>query len=155
MGIVLCLNVMLANWEKTLVGKKYTDAVLTDLSNAFGCLDHKLLTTKLQANGFGHEALTFIYNYLSHRTQRKTVASTYSSYRDIKFGVPQGSILLFNRFLNDIFFFVKDTKITNYADDTTPHAIDDSIKKLLETLERDTNKVIIWFKFNEMKSTYL
>ena len=60
--------------------------------------------------------------------------------------------LLFNIFLNDIFLFLKATKITNYADDTTPYAIEECIEKLLETLERDTNKLLIWFQFNEMKS---
>ena len=44
-----------------------------------------------------------------------------------------------------------DTKITNYADDTTPYAIEDNIEKLLETLERDKNKLLIWFKFDERK----
>ena len=117
-----CLNVMLENWKNALDGKKYTGADLTDLSKAFDCLNHKLLIAKLQAYGFGHDALTFIYNYLSNRTQRTKVASTYSSYRYIKLAVPQGYIhgpLQFNIFLNDIFFFVKDTKITNYADDIT------------------------------------
>ena len=51
-----------------------------------------------------------------------------------------------------IFFFVKDSKITNYADDNTPYATEDSIEKLLETLERETNILLDWFKWNEMKS---
>ena len=150
-----CLNVMLENWKKSLDDKKYAGAVLTDLSKAFDCLNHKLLIAKLQTYGFSHEALALIYDYLSNRTQRTKAASTYSSYRNIKYGVPQGSILgplLFNIFLNDIFLFVKDTKLTSYADDTTPYAIENCIEKLLETLERDTNKLLIWFQFNEMES---
>ena len=75
--------------------------------------------------------------------------------RDIKFGVPQGSILgplLFNIFINDIFLFLENTKIANYADDNTPYAIEQSLEQLIETLEHDTSILINWFEINEMKS---
>ena len=150
-----CLNTMLENWKKALDCNKKVGAVLTDLSKAFDCLNHHLLIAKFEAYGFNKEALTFIQGYLSNRSQRTKVNSEYISYRDIKYGVPQGSILgplLFNIFLNDIFFFVKNSKITNYADDNTPYATEDSVEKLLETLERETNILLDWFKCNEMKS---
>ena len=110
---------------------------------------------KFEANDFNTKALTFIQDYLSNRSQRTKIISEYSSYRDIKYGVPQGLILgtlLFNIFLNGIFFFVKDSNITNYAEDNTPYAAEDSVEKLLETLERETNILLEWFKVNEMKS---
>ena len=135
-----CLNTMLENWKKALDCNKKIGAVLADLSKAFDCLNHDLLIAKFEAYGFNIEALTFIQDYLSNRSQRTKVNSEYSSYRDIKYGVPQRSILgplLFNIFLSDIFFFVKDSKITNYADDNTPYATEDSVEKLLETLERE------------------
>ena len=75
--------------------------------------------------------------------------------REIKSGVPQGSILgplLFNIFLNDIFLFVDNTSITNYADDNTPYAIESSIKNLLETLENEISTLLKWLHWNEMKS---
>ena len=51
---------------------------------------------------FKHDALLFIYDYLTNRTQRTKVKSAFSSEREIKYGVPQGSILgplLFNIYL--------------------------------------------------------
>ena len=131
--------------EKISRLQKQVGAVLTDLN-------HDLLIAKFEAYGFNTKALTFIRDYPSQRTE---INSEYRSYRDIKFGVPQGSILgplLFNMFLNDIFFFVKDSKITNYADDNTPYAAEDSVEKLLEALERETNILLEWFNCNEMKS---
>ena len=73
---------------------------------------------------------------------------------DIKYGVPQGSILgplLFNIFLNDIFNFIKDIRIANYADDNTPYATNKDIINLLKTLESETNILLEWFTINEMK----
>ena len=43
-------------------------------------------------------------------------------------------------------------KIANWARDNTPYAMEDSIGKLLEILEKDTNILLNWFEYNEMKS---
>ena len=149
-----CLIVMLEKWKKALDGKKYAGAILTDLSKAFDCLNHDLLISKLDAYGFHKTALTFIYNYLKERKQRTKVNGSYSSWQKLKFGVPQGSILgplLFNIFINDMFYFIKTTNIANYADDSTLYTVEGNIDDLLNTLENETSLILDWFRINEMK----
>ena len=149
-----CLLVMIEMWKKALDEKKVAGGILTDLSKAFDCLSHDLLIAKLEAYGFGKNALKFIHDYLKNRKQRTKVNGSYSSWKDLKYGVPQGSILgplLFNIFLNDIFFFLNKTSIANYADDNTTHLIENDIITLLKILQDETSTVLNWFKLNEMK----
>ena len=59
--------------------------------------------------------------------------------------------VLFNIFINDIFFFLDKTSLANYADDNTTYGVEKDIMTLLKTLERDTYTVLNWFRFNQMK----
>ena len=97
-----CLMAMIEKWHKFLDIGGHAGALLTDLSKAFDCIDHELLIAKLHAYGFDYDALKFIYSYFKGRKQRTKINSSYSSFAEILFGVPQGSILgplLFNAYI--------------------------------------------------------
>ena len=129
-------------------------AVLMDLSNAFYCIRHDLLIAKLQAYGFSHEALTLINDYLTNRQQRVKVNGSFSSWKDLTRGVPQGSVLdplLFNIYINDLLLFIQNADICNYADDTTIYACDKSLDTITHKLENDCNVALKWFSDNFMK----
>ena len=135
--------------------KKVAGAILTDLYKAFDCLSHELMIVKLEAYGFEKSALIFVYDYLKNRKQRIKVNGCYSSWKELLCGVPQGSILgplLFNIFIDGIFFYLDKSKLANYADDNSTYTVEDNILDLLKCLEHETSTVLNWFKINEMKS---
>ena len=88
-----CLLAMIEKWKKAVDNGNVFGALLTDLSKAFDCLPHDLIIAKLNSCGFNLIALNLIHNYLTKRKQRTKINQLYSSWEDILFGVPQGSIL--------------------------------------------------------------
>ena len=110
-------------------------ALLTDLSKAFDCLLHELLTGKIAAYDFSRSALNLMYTYLFDRIQRTKISIFYSSWQDILSSIPQGSILgplLFNIFLCDLFLMINNIDFASYADDNAPYTTDESAEKIID-----------------------
>ena len=78
-----------------------------------------------------------------------------SSWEEMTKGIPQGSCLgplLFNIFINDLFLFISQSTLINYADDNTLSKFHESIHLVIHSLSSDTKNAIDWFTNNFMKA---
>ena len=146
---------LLEDWRSALDKHEYVAAILMDLSKAFDCLPHNLLLAKLQAYGVSSDAVKLIESYLSDRSQQIRMGSNTSGWETLTKGVPQGSILgplLFNVFLNDIFYIIEKCSLYNYADDNTLAYIHKKLEVLQQILVTESLSLIQWFENNFMKA---
>ena len=144
---------LLEEWREKLDKNFIVGAVLMNLSKAFDCIPHELIVAKLAAYGFKRETLRLIYSYLKGRKQCVKINNTYSDYNEIISGVPQGSILgpvIFNLSINDLFLFIEKASMHNFAGDNTLSAWGETVSKLIDMLESESNIAIDWFTKNEM-----
>ena len=128
---------------------------MMDLSKAFDCLPHCLVIAKLHAYGFDNDSCLLLASYLSNRLQRVKIESYRSEWLPLNKGVPQGSILgpiLFNVFVNDIFYFISHSTLLNYADDNTLVYSNQNIDNLVTRLSTDSCIAVQWFKNNGMQA---
>ena len=151
-----CQHVLLKlteHWRDAFDADKYVGIVAMDLSKAFDSMPHGLLIAKLHAYGVSLDACNMITSYLINRQQRVKVSGQVSEWSVINRGVPQGSVLgplLFNLFLNDLFFVELNGNIANYADDNHLYNENACIKKLICDIENDSNVCLSWFENNRM-----
>ena len=98
-----------------------TIGVFIDLKNVFDTVDHNILLSKLYCYGIRGLALEWIKSYLFNRRQYVCYNNSNSEFKEIKCGVPQGSILgplLFILYINDMCDVSKLLHIILFADDT-------------------------------------
>ena len=111
-----------------------------DLSKAFYSLNRDLLLEKLEAYGLDNDAVSFMRSYLTSRLQRCKINSSFSKWTEKSAVVPQGSLfgpLLFNTFTNDIFLFLQNCGLANYADDITMYTSDKCVSEIIYSLRHE------------------
>ena len=127
--------------------------IFMDLSKAFDIVDHTILLYKLKHYGIRGTALKWFSSYLNNRSQYTFVANCSSNHSQIKYGVPQGSILgplLFLLYINDITKSSQNLEFVLYADDTTLFYTQPDLNNLKENIESELSKVTTWFKINKL-----
>ena len=129
------------NWKKVLDNKGFAGAVLIDLSKAFDTINHNLLVAELHAYCFSNDSVKALYSYLKNRYYRTKINHKFSSWKELSEAVPQGPVLgplLFNIYLNDLFFLSEFTDLCHFADDATFYTCDMDLNSLIKRLEHDS-----------------
>ena len=99
----------------------------------------------------------FLKNYLLDRKVKTRINNTVSSVRNVRFGVPQGSVLgpfFFIIFINDISnIFNNDDNINLniYADDTSLSIFANSNEELSSNMQLYLDRLCHWFNINKLK----
>ena len=58
--------------------------------------------------------------------------------------------VLFNIFINDLFFFIKEAELENFAEDSTIYVGSKDLTEFLEILRKECETAINWLKTNNM-----
>lgn len=134
-----------------------------DIRKAFDTVDHTILLDKLERAGVRGIALRWFESYLVNRKQFVCIDGVHSTVRNIRCGVPQGSVLgpiLFLIFINDMYSGCLKGKVTAFADDTAFAYAARTETKLYEDMQTDLCTINLWFRcnrlsLNTLKTKYL
>ena len=85
--------------------ENYWISVFIDLTKAFNTFDRNILLHKLEQYDLRGHAYMCLRSYLRNKLQYTTINEASSTHRQVRCGVPQGSVpgrLLFDLYINDI-----------------------------------------------------
>ena len=144
---------MIESWKSAIDSDDMVGSVAIDLSKAFDSLPHGLLIMKIHAYGVSLSSCKLIASYLHNRKQRVEICDQRSNWLYVERDVPPGSILgplLFNIFINDIFFFSEKCSLFNYADDNVISCAGSSVEEIRHVLSHEIKNLLDWFNANSL-----
>ena len=107
-----------------------------DIKKAFDTVDHDILLSKLEHYGIRGLANNWFKSYLTNRNQYVSINGFDSALKEMKYGVPQGSVLgplLFLIYINDLHCAIKYSTTPSLCRDTNFLYVAKSLKKSRST----------------------
>ena len=136
-----------------LNSKNKVIGVFIDLKKAFDSIDINILIEKLKYYGIVGPYNTLLESYLKDRNICTIVNNNKSNPKNIKYGVPQGSVigpLLFSLYINDLKTIADDIEINLFADDTSLLVDGKNSHDVLEKTNIALNKLSKWLLSNSL-----
>ena len=146
---------LLQPWHQVPDNGGFIRIILMDLPKTYDFVPHNLLIAKLECYVVDKASIKLLLDYLTRRKQRTKIGSSFNSWFDTKTGVPQESILgplLFNMFINNLFFFHSFPEVCNYADHNTFFIGDKNLGRVFFNINSDLSDVMDCFKINSLKA---
>jgi len=149
--------------QETLDKGLFSIGIFLDLTKAYDTLNHEVLLEKLSIYGIRGITNLWFESYLTNRRQcveinqsdlNKDMINRYrSSCREIKQGVPQGSVLgplLFLLYINDLPLNVHGANMVMFADDINTLITDKDACALQIKIDRVMTELEIWLNRNDL-----